>query len=100
LILPIQPPQSFAEYRVSVRCSGRIRQFRKQARMTTQSPPIHSFNAIKSGGWVWIGKIPFTQCAAQRFKISKRQSEQPSDNWGCNIAACWNAPGAGHGAGR
>ena len=68
--------------------------------MTPQPPPIHSFDAIKAGGWVWIGKIPFTQCAAQRLKIGKRQSEQPSDNRGRNIAAYWNAPGAGHGAGR
>jgi hypothetical protein len=72
LILAIEPPQSVIEYRVSVRRCGRDGQFRKQLGMASQAPPIHSFDAIKPGGGIWLWEAAIAEHWQEDLEIGNR----------------------------
>jgi hypothetical protein len=72
LILAIEPPQPVIEYRVSVRRNRRGGQFGKQLSMASQAPPIHSFDALKPGGGVWLWEVAIAEHRQEDLEIGNR----------------------------
>jgi hypothetical protein len=67
----MEPPYPFAKDRVSVRCCGAGRQFREQARVTSQAPSVHSFDAEVAGGGIWFREATIDKSGPLSIEIGK-----------------------------
>jgi hypothetical protein len=64
--------------------------------MSSQPPPVHSFDAIPPGRFVRLGKSAPFKLRPTSLKFRQRQSKPPRNNAGCDISPIRDARGSAH----